>query len=76
VTWTEQTAAAEWSGRSLHGCVSLADGSIVVAGGEINSSGAMSNEVWHSLDKGITWHQHTTGTPWWSARIGFAGCGL
>jgi len=63
-SWVQQTAGAEWAGRYGHGCVALSDGSIVLMGG------LEQNDVWHSLDKGITWHQHTTGSPWWSGRSG------
>ena len=61
--WILQTAAAEWTARYLHNLVSLPDGSVVLTGG---------TQVWHSLDQGVSWHQHTTGTPWWSTPGGYS----
>jgi hypothetical protein len=66
-TWVEMTAAAAWTARVGHTCVSMADGSIVLMGG---TDGVNQNDVWHSLDNGATWHQHVTGAPWWVARSG------
>ena len=67
VTWVQQSASAGWCGRYDHSTVALPDGSIVLMGGytQINY---ISNDVWHSTDKGVNWHQHATGSPWWSAR--------
>ena len=67
VTWVQQSASAGWTARYDHSTVALPDGSIVLMGGytQINY---VSNDVWHSTDKGVNWHQHATGSPWWSAR--------
>jgi hypothetical protein len=46
----------------------MPDGSIVLMGGWDANNNNNINDVWHSLDKGVTWHQHMTGSTWWSAR--------
>ena len=69
VSWHQHTTGTPWwSSRHAHCSVRLSDGSVVLmAGGQDDPVGG--KEVWHSLDAGETWHQHITGTPWWSARL-------
>jgi PKD repeat protein len=62
VPWTEQTAGAPWSGRSMHSIVVMPDGNIVLMGGA-NSGGTL-NDVWQSTDNGISWTQITPSAPW------------
>jgi hypothetical protein len=59
--WTQMTANAEWTPRSVHTSVALPDGSIVLMGGD---DGSFSNEVWRSIDKGATWVQMTAAAEW------------
>ena len=65
-TWTQMTAAAEWSEREFLSSVSLLDGSIVMMGGS-DIYGTMMNDVWRSTDKGATWTR-LTDNAWWSPR--------
>ncbi|MBN2147341.1 MAG: hypothetical protein JW726_08130 [Anaerolineales bacterium] len=65
-SWTQMTAAAEWSARTSHSSVALTDGSIVLMGGN-NSSGRL-NDVWRSTDNGASWTQMTANAEW-AARI-------
>jgi type II secretory pathway component GspD/PulD (secretin) len=59
-TWTQMTAAAEWTARSTHTSVALPDGSLVLMGG----SGSWKNDVWRSIDQGATWTQMTAAAEW------------
>ncbi len=62
VTWTQATAAAQWSAR--HGLTALAfNNKLWVLGGY---SGGVLNDVWSSTD-GVTWVQETAAAQW-SAR--------
>jgi hypothetical protein len=54
VTWTQQTATAWDSGRVYFGGIINSDDSILVMGGYDNI-GARNNEVWKSIDAGVTW---------------------
>ena len=69
VTWTQQTANAEWSERYYPSSVVLPDGSIVLMGGE--TSDGKSNDVWRSTDKGATWTE-VNASAGWSAREDFS----
>ena len=40
-------------GRSYHSSVILSDGTILVMGG--NTAGGTSNEIWKSINAGVTW---------------------
>jgi len=62
-TWTQQTAAAPWAGRSGHTSVVLTDGSIVLMGGKV-WGGVYWQDVWRSTDQGATWTQLTAAAPW------------
>lgn len=64
-TWTQMTAAAEWSERDGHTSVVLSDGSIVLMGGHDGDNRL--NDVWRSTDQGATWEQMTAAAEW-SAR--------
>ena len=54
VTWTQQTTTAWDSGREYFGGIINSDDSILVMGGYDNI-GARNNEVWKSIDAGVTW---------------------
>lgn len=58
VTWTRQTAAAEWSARGNPKAVCMSDGSIMLMGG------GDTNEVWRSWDQGVSWAQQTETVGW------------
>jgi type II secretory pathway component GspD/PulD (secretin) len=72
-TWTQMTAAAEWTEREAHTSVPLPDGSIVLMGGR-DDSGRM-NDVWRSTNQGATWTQMTAAAPW-TARNGHSSVAL
>jgi PKD repeat protein len=61
--WSEQTAAAGWSGRELPGSVVLPDGNIILMGG-YDSTYKYNNDVWKSTDKGATWTQINANAGW------------
>jgi len=65
-TWTQMSAAAEWSEREFLSSVSLLDGSIVMMGGS-DLYGSMKNDVWRSTDGGTTW-TNLTENAWWTPR--------
>ena len=65
-TWTQMTATAGWTPRSIHTSVALPDGSIVLMGG-YDGVHDYFNDVWRSTDQGATWMQ-MTGSAEWSAR--------
>jgi hypothetical protein len=60
-TWTQMTAAAEWTARNGHASVAPPDGSIVLMGGYDDSR---RNDVWRSTDQGATWTQMTAAAEW------------
>ena len=68
-TWTQMTAAAEWTPRYGHTSVALPDGSIVLMGG------GSSHSVWRSTDQGATWTQMTAAAEW-SGRMGHTSVAL
>ena len=68
VSWTRQTASAEWSPRRNHRAVVMSDNSIVIVGG-------YSIEVWRSIDGGEHWSIQTADHGM-GARNGFALCRL
>jgi N-acetylneuraminic acid mutarotase len=61
-TWTQMTAAAEWTARNEHTSVVLPDDSIVLMGGWDGSN--YLNDVWRSTDQGATWTQMTAAAEW------------
>jgi hypothetical protein len=67
-SWTEQTAAADFSARMFHAAVSL-NGTMYVIGGYA-AGPALKNDVWSSLD-GVSWAQETAAAGF-SARYGHA----
>jgi len=69
-TWTRMTAAPGWTARESLCAVALADGSMVIAGG--NGSGGPFNDVWRSTDQGATWTQMTAAAEW--PGRAYAGC--
>jgi len=65
---TVPSASAEWSGRAGHSSVAMPDGSIILMGGQEKSGlSSVLNDVWRSVDNGVTWTQQTTNARW-SAR--------
>jgi hypothetical protein len=75
-TWTQVTAAAEWTARSGHTSVALPDGSIVLMGGYYwDGSTYRLNDVWRSTDQGATWTQVTAAAEW-PARYGHTSVAL
>jgi photosystem II stability/assembly factor-like uncharacterized protein len=63
-TWSEMTSSAEWQIRSHHTCNALPDGSIVIMGGHTPNTYSFSNDVWRSVDKGVSWGSMTLDAPW------------
>ena len=63
-TWTEVNPDAPWSARQFHASVVIADGSIVLMGGD---DGSRRNDVWRSVNQGATWTEMTPSANW-SAR--------
>ena len=59
--WTQQTASAGWLARYGHTSVAMRDGSVVLMGGSV---GDLQNDVWRSMDNGITWQQMTANAGW------------
>ena len=63
VSWTRQTAAAEWSARQDLISVVMPDDSIVLMGGwdptdfQTERGSCFMNDTWRSTDNGITWTQ-------------------
>ena len=60
-TWTQMTASAGWTGRTVHSSVAMPDGSIVLMGG---SGGGYKNDVWRFTPVGSSVqnpsHSYTT----------------
>ena len=61
--WVGQNGSAPWNGRFGHSSVALPDGSIVLMGG----GGGYKNDVWRSMDQGVTWTQQN-GSAGWAGR--------
>ncbi len=59
--WTLQTAEAPWSARVGHRAAVRLDGGLFVMGGRDNQ---YRNDVWRSLDQGITWEAVTANADW------------
>jgi beta propeller repeat protein/parallel beta-helix repeat protein len=67
VTWTQVNASAGWSARDGQGSVVTPDGSIVLMGGYTSTSPYYKNDVWRSMNNGVTWTQ-LNASAGWSAR--------
>jgi PKD repeat protein len=57
-TWTRMTGNAEWTTRYWHRTVAMADGSIVLMGGDTL------NDTWRSTDYGATWLLQSSSSGW------------
>jgi PKD repeat protein len=66
-SWTEQTANAGWDARQKQTSVVLADGSIVLMGGQSDTGNK--NDTWISTNKGATWTLQNASSGW-SPRFG------
>lgn len=62
VTWTQVNASAGWRAREHHSTEMMADGSIILFGGNHNTD--YLNDVWRSADNGATWTQVTPDAGW------------
>ena len=62
-TWTQINASAGWVARNSHTSVAMPDGSIVLMGGQTAGS-AVKNDVWRSIDSGVTWTQVNASAGW------------
>ena len=58
VTWTQETAAAQWQARRSFGCFTLPGVNKIFIVGGINSANTALTDVWSSPD-GKTWTQET-----------------
>jgi hypothetical protein len=67
VAWVEQNASAGWTARNYFGSVVLADGSILVVGGQ--DGGGYKNDTWRSTDKGVTWVEQNASSGWSARRV-------
>ncbi len=67
-TWALMNGSSGWSGRDFHSSVALPDGSIVLMGGESGFSSDVKNDVWRSVNNGVTWTQ-VNASAGWSARL-------
>ncbi len=56
-TWHPVADQVPWAPRAEHCCVTLADGTVVLLGGELGTSGPLVSDVWRSGDGGATWSQ-------------------
>ena len=69
--WVNITGSPGWSAREGLTCVAMPDGSIVILGGENNGTHTtFHNDVWRSVDEGVTWTQQNSSAGW-SPRDGF-----
>ena len=64
--WTKVSSIPGWSARYDQSNVVLPDGSILLIGG---SNGPCKNDVWRSINNGVTWTPMTASAGW-SARFG------
>lgn len=62
--WVLRTASHP-SQRPFPQLVATQRDGIVLMGGFY---GGYRQDVWHSTDHGVTWHEHPVGAPWWTAR--------
>ena len=72
-TWTAQTLSAPWVGRMYTAAVVMADGSVMLMGGE--GAPGLLGDAWRSTDKGVTWEQ-ATGSAAWGPRRYMGAVGL
>src|SRR5512133_2197600 len=61
--WVQVTSTAGWSARGLFGSVVMPDDSIIVMGGHKADNGKP-NDVWRSMDNGVTWTLVTVNAGW------------
>lgn len=61
-TWVEMNASSGWSKRQGHSAVTMPDGSIVLMGGQDNSTTL--NDTWRSTDFGATWTLVNASSGW------------
>lgn len=73
-TWSVLTSDPGFSARYYHTMNVLPDGSIVTIGGYADAEGRL-NDVWRSVDGGLTWMQ-MTGNAEWSERSGHTSAAL
>jgi hypothetical protein len=66
-SWSQVITEAPWSARTAHSCVALADGSLLVAGG--NGLDGPLHDVWLGTDRGREWTRVCENAPW-PARFG------
>jgi len=72
--WTCQSEGAHWPPRSRFGSVVLPNGHILVFGGLVGPR----NDVWRSVDRGLSWECVTLDAPWsarWGTRAIAMPCG-
>jgi len=74
VSWTRTVEHGGWATRSQHCMVILPDGSLVIMGGDCTTIGLL-NDVWRSINGGLTWTQMTEHAGWWDRRL-FAAVAL
>lgn len=68
ITWIKQSSGGYWTPRYDHGSIVMANGDIVIAGGNDSAGGQTQvADVWKSIDKGVTWTLQTS-SPLWAAR--------
>ncbi|MFA5213044.1 MAG: kelch repeat-containing protein, partial [Methanoregula sp.] len=67
-TWTQVNRSSGWTRRSGHTSVVMADGTIVLMGGQTSSTNYV-NDTWRSTNNGAKWTQ-VNASPGWSARSG------
>lgn len=62
-SWTKMNASGGWAGRTAHSSVALANGSIILMGGD---SGDLpyKNDTWKSVDNGATWTLVNVSSGW------------
>jgi len=63
VNESQESAGLVWSARKQHSAVTLADGSIILTGGN-DGDLSFKNDVWRSTDKGATWSQVNVSAEW------------
>ena len=63
-SWTEMNASGGWTGRTAHSSAALADGSIVLMGGEDSGGLPFKNDTWKSVDNGATWILVNVSSGW------------
>ena len=62
--WVLDAGTPPWAARSMHALALLADGTLLMAGGRAVGDDASLNDVWRSLDGGVTWTVMTESAEW------------